>query len=227
MKFISAGILFFLASMLFAQTDSESLLVDEKYLEDQFYVGLTYNFLIAKPDGIGQQSLSYGLRAGMIKDIPLNQNRTVALGFGLGYGVYSYYSKLQATRIDDVINYSAVDADNFKRNKLETHMLELPIEFRWRRSSPSEYKFWRIYTGINLGYVLNARSKLVTEDFTTRFTNSDVTSFQYGLTLNIGWNTFNLHAYYALNKLFKDEAQFNGSSIETKPLRIGFIFYIL
>ncbi len=220
-------ILFLLTSLLSAQSVSDSLSIDEKYLEDQFYIGLTYNFLLNKPEGIGQQSLSYGLRGGFIKDLPLNTERTVALGLGLGYGTYSYYSKLLAIETNDVISYGLVEVDGFKRNKLETHMVELPIEFRWRKSSPTEYKFWRIYAGINLSYVIGARSKLVTDQLKIAFGNTDVTKFQYGLTLNLGWNTFNLHAYYSLNKLFQDQARFNGERIDMQPLRVGFIFYIL
>ena len=227
MKFFVFGLLFFITSLLSAQSETDSLAVDENYLEDQFYIGLTYNFLLNKPKDIDQQSLSYGLRVGFIKDIPLNSDRTVALGIGAGYGVYSYYSELLATETEGSIGYSIVNIDGFKRNKLETHMLEVPIEFRWRRSTPIEHKFWRIYAGVNLSYVMGARSKFVTDKFKNTFFNTDVTKFQYGLTFNIGWNTFNLHAYYALNKLFQKEAQFNGASIDMRPLRIGFIFYIL
>jgi len=227
MKYVVSCSLFFLATMLFAQTESDSLGVDHKYLEDQFYIGITYNFLVNKPDGISQQSLSYGLQGGFIKDIPVNADRTVALGLGLGYGTYSYYSQLLASNTNGAISYaSTVDLEDFKRNKLETHMVELPIEFRWRKSTPIEYKFWRVYAGVKLSYVMGARSKLVTNS-RIAFANTDVTKFQYGLTLNLGWNTFNLHGYYALNKLFQDQASFNGAPIDMQPLRIGFIFYIL
>jgi len=227
MKFLIRCILFFIPVLPSAQSVTDSVSVDNRYLEDQFYIGLTYNFLLNKPNAIGQQSLSYGLRGGFIKDIPLNNDRTVALGLGLGYGAYSYYSNIQATEVADGINYSIVSTDGFRRNKLETHMLEIPIEFRWRKSTATEYKFWRIYTGFTLGYAVGARSKLVTDTFKDSFNNTDVTKFQYGVTLNVGWNTFNLHAYYALNTLLQDNAQFNSQSIDMKPLRVGFIFYIL
>ncbi len=229
MKVFFSGSLLLFTLLLGAQTVKDSVATDYKYLEDQFYIGVTYNFLLSQPEDIGQQSLSYGLRAGLIKDIPLNPERTFALGLGLGYGVYSYYSNLVATEANSITTYSSVNTsdDTFIRNKIETHMIEVPIEFRWRGSTPTEYKFWRVYTGLNFGYVAGARSKYVTEGNTFSFTNADVTKFQYGLTLNLGWNTFNIHAYYALNKLFQDSARFNGQSIDMKPLRLGFIFYIL
>ena len=115
----------------------------------------------------------------------------------------------------------------YKMNKGETHVVELPIELRWRNSTPSDYRFWRVYVGAKLGYVVGARSKFVSEAWKTSFYNTDIRRFHYGLTLGFGYNTFNVHAYYALNGLFKDTAQVDGENIGMKPLRIGLIFYIL
>ena len=213
---------------VWAQAPIENPSYDPDYLEDQFYVGITYNFLLDKPDDITQHSLSYGLFGGLIKDIPVNEKRTRAIGIGLGYGFNSYYSNLRAEEIPGGSLYTVLGHDtDYKRNKVETHLVELPIELRWRNSTPSEYKFWRIYTGAKLGYVIGGRSKFVSESFKTSFYNTDIRRFQYGLTLGFGYNTFNVHAYYALNGLFKDTAQINGENIGMKPLRIGLIFYIL
>ncbi len=211
-----------------AQVEQDTIPIDPRYLEDQFYVGITYNFLLQQPNNVSERSLSYGLQAGFIKDIPLNSDRTKGLGLGIGYGIYSYYSNLQATQTGVAIDYTVIESTTeFKRNKIENHMLEVPIEFRWRNSNATEFKFWRIYTGIKLGYLLGARSKFIAENERITFTNTDVNKFQYGLTFNFGYNTFNIHAYYALNALFNDSAQINGESITMKPLRLGFIFYIL
>ena len=212
-----------------AQTAQDSLSTDSRYLEDQFYLGITYNLLLNKPTDVSQRNLSYGLQAGFIKDIPLNKPRTVAFGVGLGYGGYSYYSNLQAMEIDDDISYRVlVDTDGvLKRNKIETHMIEMPFELRWRSSTASSYKFWRVYTGARLGYVVGARSKAVFETYKDSFSNPDVSDFQYGLTFNLGYNTFNMHIYYALNNLFDGAATETGEDINLKPLRVGLIFYIL
>lgn len=229
MKSLLAGMFLFLVWGLKAQVDQDSIAPDLHYLEDQFYMGITYNFLLQQPDDVNQQSLSYGLQLGFIKDIPINGDRTTALGLGLGYGVYSYYSNLIASESGDSFVYSIDTDTDFVRNKVETHMLEVPIEFRWRNSTASEYKFWRIYTGIKLGYLIGARSKLISDMEPKRisFYNTDVNKFQYGITFNVGYNTFNIHAYYALNTLFNDTAMVNGGGIDMKPLRLGLIFYIL
>lgn len=202
---------------------------DTKYLEDQFYIGLTYNFLMDLPTDVAQRNLSYGLQGGFIKDIPLNWGRNVGLGIGLGYGINSYYSNLRAIRNGGQLDYIVLDSDvRYKRNKVETHVLEVPLQFRWRNSTPEEYKFWRIYAGMKFGYIFANQSKFVSSTEKTSFKNSDIRDFQYGLSLNFGYNTFNIHVYYALSSLFKDGTSLStGEPINMQPLQVGLIFYIL
>ena len=228
MKRIVLGLIFLCALGVYAQSPQELNESDSKYLEDQFYLGITYNFLLDKPTDFTQRNLSYGLQGGLIKDIPLNSTRTFAIGVGLGYAVNSYYSNMVASEsLDGVIYEEATEAANVKRSKIETHLVELPLEFRWRDSTPEEYKFWRLYAGIKLGYVFSSRSKLVTTERKTSFANPDIRKFQYGLMLNFGYNTFNVHIYYSLNNLFEDGIIFEEEDLKLKPLRVGLIFYIL
>ena len=202
---------------------------DEKYLEDQFYLGITYNILLDKPPGVSQRSLSYGLIGGFIKDLPLNAERNIGLGIGIGYGLNSYYTNLRATETEDGIEYEIIGPQtSYKRSKIETHVLEVPLEFRWRNSDSISHKFWRVYTGVKLGYVFYARSKYVSDIENISFQNDDVREFQYGLTLSFGYNTFNFHAYYSLQELFNDGVStVDGDSLSFVPFHIGIIFYIL
>ena len=202
---------------------------DLKYLEDKFYLGTTYNFILNKPNGVTQGNFSYGLQGGFIKDIPLNSRRNLGIGIGLGYAYNNYYTNLFVNETDSGLEYIVLDSDvSYKRNKIDTHVIEMPIEFRWRTSTPSDYKFWRVYAGMKLGYVVGSRSKFVSNEAKISFNNSDIRNFRYGVMLNFGYSTFNVHAYYALSNLFNDGVTtIEGDSIEFRPLRIGIIFYIL
>ncbi|SHG67447.1 porin family protein [Flagellimonas flava] len=209
-----------------AQSISE---VDSKYLEDQFYIGLGFNFLLDRPSDVVQRNLSYNLQMGFIKDIPLNSDRDFGLGLGLGYSVNSYYTNLVASNETNTITYEVRSTEDFTRSKLETHAIEFPLEVRWRTSTPADYKFWRIYAGGKIGYVFSGRSRLVTDENGAQgFSNNDIQKLQYGLTLSFGYNTWNINAYYALNPLLEDSTSLNGTEpIDTRVLRIGVIFYIL
>ncbi|UII80910.1 porin family protein [Flagellimonas sp. CMM7] len=199
-----------------------------EYFEDQFYIGLGYNFLLEKPSDVVQRSLSYNLQTGFIKDIPFNQRRNFGIGIGLGYATNSYYSNIVASEVGNNIVYRVSDTSDFERNKLETHAIEIPLELRWRTSTADEYKFWRIYAGAKLGYVFSGSSRMVSDTNTMRFSNDDIQSFQYGLQLNFGYNTWNVQAYYSLNPLLEDgTALETGEAIDIRVLRIGIIFYIL
>jgi len=183
---------------------SQETLIDENYLEDQFYVGF-------------------------IKDIPLNDARNIGLGIGLGYAVNSYYSNLVVQEANTGFSYTVFEDNNdFRRNKLENHLIELPLEFRWRTSNAESTKFWRVYTGVKFGYAFGNRSKLVLEESKSSFFNTDARDIQTGLTLSFGYNTFNIHAYYGFNSLLNDGiSTTTGDAVSFRPLRLGIIFYIL
>lgn len=224
--FISFLLTFYMGSAQELPKDSSQ--VDSRYLEDQFYIGLGYNVLLGKQSGVAQRNLSYNLQAGFIKDIPLNPRRNFGVGLGVGYAINSYYTNVVATKQANAVLYEVMNESDFKRSKLETHALEVPFELRWRTSTADEYKFWRIYAGAKLGYVFSGRSRLVTEDGSDGFTNKDIEQLQYGLILNFGYNTWNVHAYYGLNPLLKNGTNLQtGEAIDFKVLRIGIIFYIL
>lgn len=228
MKHFVLWLLIYIPLSLYSQTGQDTTTVNSRYFEDQFYAGITYNFILKLPSETNQRNFSYGLQAGFIKDIPFNSDRTIGIGLGLGLGLYTYYTNIQALENGSDISYQLVgDIDGFKRSKLETHLLEVPFEFRWRNSDPETYNFWRIYAGVKFGYAFNARSKYVLDTAKESFRNTDIRSFQYGLTFNFGYHNFNMHAYYSLTSLFNDGITLDGNDIEISPLRFGLIFYIL
>lgn len=227
-KFITIG--FLVCSLVsFAQyvDEGEDDGIDQNYLEDQFYTAIAYNFLINRPEGVVQRNFSYNLQLGFIKDIPINERRNFGLGLGFGYAANSYYTNLKANEmVDGTVEYEILD-ESFKRSKFETHAIEFPIEIRWRTSNAIDYRFWRVYAGGKITYAFSRRSKFVSDDQKLSFSNDDIRQWNYGIMLNIGYNTFNLHLYYSINPVLNDNVRLNGEAIEMRPLKIGIIFYIL
>ncbi|TKD66590.1 porin family protein [Flavobacterium sp. ASW18X] len=220
-------ILMFTVVGLEAQIANEAV-ADTKYREDQFNVAVWYNLLQDKPSGVVQSNLSYGVQMAFIRDLPLNYRRNFGFGLGAGISTNSYYSTIVAVdNGNNFITYSIDATDNLKRSKLETYGVEFPLELRWRSSTATEYKFWRVYTGIKASYLFATRSKAVFEESKSVFYNPNVRQWQYGLNLNFGYNTWNLHVYYALSNLLDGNAILEGQPITVKPLRVGLSFYIL
>lgn len=222
-------ILFFAFHVLYAQDIPQTTTIAPDYLEDQFYAGVTYNLLLERPNNVSQNNFSNGIQLGFIKDIPLNRRRNKGFGIGLGYAVNSYYTNLRAVKTGDEITYERIDdATTYKRNKIETHLVEIPVEFRWRTSTLDTYKFWRIYTGIKLGYVFANVSKYIEDNQKDNFFNPDIQRFQYGLYISFGYNTWNFYVNYQLSPILeKGTLTADGAEIAMRTLKTGLIFYIL
>jgi len=222
------GVVF--CSYLGAQENNIKI-IDSLYKEDQFYAGVTYNLLGNNPTDLKQNGFSLGFHAGFIKDMPINKDRNIAIGVGLGYSANSFNQNLLIVK-DDIgnINYSIIDENNvsFSRNKFSQHLIEIPIEYRWRTSNPIDYNFWRIYTGFKMGYVFASTTKFKGDLGSFKYTNiEDFNKFQYGLTVSLGYNTWNLYLYYALNPIFSSDANINGETIDMNAIKIGLMFYVL
>jgi hypothetical protein len=200
---------------------------DSLYREDQFYVGVTYNALTNIPAGIRQDGFSSGFSVGFLRDIPINNKRTFAIAIGAGLSYANYQQNLVTIENADEINYQIVNAADLSKSKLEQLFIDVPVEFRWRNSTPTSYKFWRIYTGFKVQYLLFDRSRYVGKNIDYSVAkNGDLNNFQFGPYLAVGFNTWNFQAYYGVNSIFKN-ATVNNEAVEMKTLNIGLMFYIL
>lgn len=202
----------------------------EKYREDQFYASVTYNLLNAKPSDVSQSGFSTGFHFGFIRDMPINKDRDFALGLGIGVSTNSYNQNLYIEEVNKEYIYSVIDESeiNVSKNKFTTYLVEFPLEIRWRTSTPTDYNFWRIYSGIKLGYLFYNSTKFNSDEGDNNLSQiKDFNNFQYGLTLSIGYGTWNFHLYYGLNSIFDSSAQLDGKSIDMKSIKIGLMFYIL
>jgi len=227
---------FFLVSFLnvFSQDEDKpkiepKIKIDSLYREDQFYVAVTYNLLVNNPEGLKQDRFSAGVSFGFLRDMPINKDRTVAIGAGLGLSYKNYYQNLAIINQEDGTHSYGVNPYNeFVSNKFTHYLVDLPIEFRWRNSTYESHKFWRIYGGVKFSYVFSDRSVLDAGEDTYKITNNpDVNNFQYGVYLSSGYNTWNVYAYYGLTPMFKSVKTVQGESIDMRTMNIGLIFYIL
>ncbi|MUU79297.1 porin family protein [Winogradskyella endarachnes] len=204
---------------------------DYQYREDQFYASVTYNIINHKPSGVSQSGFSSGFNIGFIRDMPINKNRNIAFGIGLGLSSNSYNQKnLLIEEVANGVTFTIIDEDDYdvSKNKFTTYLIEVPFEFRWRTSNAEDYNFWRIYTGFKVGYLLYNSVKFESETLNSNLYNSgSFEKLQYGLTLSAGYSTWNFYLYYGLNPIFDSSLKLEESGIEMKPINIGLMFYIL
>jgi len=232
-------LLFFLGSISFwAQKEkiaNDSIVVgetkiDSLYREDQFYFGFTFNLLLNRPKGIKQSGFSGGIHLGYLRDIPINKKRTFAVAPGLGWSVNTYGQNLLVTENEmDTSEFYILNGDiDYSKNRFSTYLIEAPLEFRWRNSTPSTYKFWRIYAGVKASYLYYFKSSFEGDVGNINQTKvEELNRWRYGLMFTFGYNTFNFHFYYSLNPLFDDKIEGTSTDVGLHPLKIGLTFYIL
>lgn len=204
--------------------------IDSLYREDQFYFGFTFNLLLNRPDGIRQSGFSGGLQLGYLRDFPINKKRTLAIAPGVGWSINTYGQNLLVTenKIDESEFYILTDESDYSKNRFTNYLVEFPLEFRWRNSTPDTYKFWRIYAGVKASYLYHFKSRY--EGIGNNVTQTKVDElnrWRYGVMFTFGYNTFNFHFYYSLNPLFDAKTTNSHREIGLHPLKIGLTFYIL
>lgn len=206
--------------------DSE---IDSLYREDQFYFGVTYNLLRKMPNGVSQNGFSSGFHLGFIRDMPINKKRNLAFGLGLGYSANSFNQNILISKKEgNQYEYTIIGSSEFSRNKFSQHLIEIPLEFRWRLSTPSEHRFFRLHAGFKAGYVIANTSKFVGTPENEKYSGiDDFNDFQYAFTFSLGYNSWNFYLSYTLNPIFDAEAKIDQEEIEMRAVKLGLIFYIL
>ena len=230
-SFYLSLVIVFITGILFAQDTIPVKTGDMKYREDQFYIGANYNLLSNVPSGVKIRGLSGGVQFGYLRDMPINKRRSIAIAIGVGFSFNEYGQTLfigETTSEETIFTVLEDDEVDYTRNRFNTSEIEVPIEVRWRSSSPNSYKFWRVYGGLRLGYTYWYKATFKQPG--NNIVQTDIPEFEkfrIGSTLSFGYNTFNFFVYYSINPFFKDAITTEGQTVDFRTIRFGLMFYIL
>ena len=204
--------------------------VDSLYREDQFYFGITYNILLNTPSEMTSRGLSGGLQGGFVRDMPINKRRNVAIAVGLGLAYDQFGQNLFIGEdADGKTIFKILDGKaDYTQNRFGMALIELPLELRWRTSTPSSYRFWRIYAGMRIGYAYWYKSTFKQPENNVNQTKiPEFNPVRISATLSFGYNTFNFFASYDLNPFFDKNFTIDGINKDMKTIKVGLMFYIL
>jgi hypothetical protein len=232
MRYYFSLLALFVFSGAFAQEEIvEKKVVDSLYREDQFYFNASFINVQKSPGGLRQNKISPSFGFGILRDMPINKSRTFSIAAGLGYSInilndnlYTYTtSDANPTRVYEIISSDIY----YSKNKFTTQYLDLPIEIRWRNSTFESHKFWRIYTGFKLSYLISDKYTFVNDLGTTILKHDpNLNKLQYGCYISSGWNSLNVYMYYGLNPIYKS-SEVNGQANKMNLFTLGLQFYIL
>lgn len=212
-------IFLFIYSLGFSQEDFQ------KYREDQIYFSVYYNSLGNQLNNFKENKFSSSFNLGFIRDIPISKSGKFALGLGLGYGINSFNNNMKVY-YNNQNSYELIsNRDIPKKNTFKFSEIQFPLEIRWRNSSVSNYKFWRIYAGLKYSKILQSSFVHESSQENYKLKTLPLNSDQLGFTLNIGFNTWNIGLYKSLKPFFNKKI--SSLPLELEQFKLGLVFYIL
>ena len=220
-KFLSLFFLLFFIQSSFSQSD----IPIESYREDQFYFGTSYFIQMESLEDFKQNGFSGHFQFGFIRDFPINNNSSKAVGIGLGFERNFFTSNIQPTKIENNIDYRIVVSRFLEsKNKISFSSIVLPLEYRWRKSSIDKYKFWRVYSGLKFKKNFPLYSN---PSYGSEIKIDEIENWTTSFYINAGYNTWNISLEYDLNPILKNKKTTDGNNLNISFFRLGLVFYLL
>lgn len=199
---------------------------------DHFMLQLASNHWTGEPDSISRHTggLNRSANIYLMLDKPFKGNNHFSLAFGLGIGTSSIYFKKMSVLINSTnAQLPFVNKDSsmrFKKYKLSSSFLEVPIEFRFSSNPAEPSKSVKAAVGVKIGTMLNSKTKGKTLESSTGQTINSYTekiiSKKYfnttraGATARLGYGNFTAFGTYYFTPVFKD-----GVAADMKSFQVG------
>jgi hypothetical protein len=229
------ALVFFTGFSALAQTDTsntkkKSPSVNLPRSSDHLLIQIGYLNWQDAPDSIKTGGIPRTLNIYFMMDYPFKTNPHLSTAIGLGIATDNMFFKKTYVGIKDqtsTLRFQDVsDTSHFKKYKLGTAYVEVPVELRYRSNPDDDNKSLKVALGIKGGLLLNAHTKgktLQTKDGNTlngytlkenskRFFNTN----RISAIARIGYGHFSLFGSYQLTPLFKE-----GVAATIRPLTIG------
>lgn len=204
----------------------------QKQAGDHFMLQISSDHWAGMPDSISshQQGFSRGFNAYFMFNKPFKGSPHLSLGIGVGVstsnmifkrmdiGIYSLTPTLPFTPLDS--------ANHYKKYKLATTYLQVPLEFRYTAKPDEPNKSFKAAIGLKIGTLVNAHTKgktLVDKGNQTLNTYTEkenskrfINGTQFMGTARVGYGIFSLFGSYQLNNVLKD-----GTGPNMKLFQVG------
>ncbi len=187
------------------------------------------------PDSISNRinGFARGANVYVMLDKRFKGSPKMSVAFGLGVGTSNMYFRNMIVDIkakSNTLPFTVVDSvDHFKKYKLTTAFLEVPLELRYTAHPEREMKSIKAAIGIKVGTVLNVHTKgknlldkngAGVNSYTAKETSkSYFNSTRLAATVRVGYGNFSLFGSYQLNNILKD-----GVGPDMKLMQIGLNF---
>ena len=202
---------------------------------DHLMVQLSSDRWTGAPDSINSRikGLARGANVYLMLDQRFKTSPQWSVAFGLGVSTSNIYFKNMVVGINAKTNklpFSKVDSVNhFKKYKLNTAFIEVPLELRFTFDPINESKSIKAAIGVKVGTLLSVHTKgktlldkngTVINTYTAKETGKGYfNSTRLSGTARVGYGNFSLFGSYQFNNIFKD-----GVAADIKLFQVGLNF---
>lgn len=199
---------------------------------DHLMLQLSSDHWIGTPDSIDNHMSGFarGLNAYVMLDKVFKSAPQFSVAFGLGISTSNIFFKKMGVDVksqNSSIPFTNLDsANHYKKYKLTTAYLEVPLEFRFSATPERDMKSIKAAVGFKVGTMLSAHTKgknlqdkdgkalnnYTEKESSKRFFNST----RIAATARVGYGNFSLFGSYQLGYLFKD-----GAGPDVRVLQVG------
>jgi Outer membrane protein beta-barrel domain len=199
---------------------------------DHLMLQSTYDIWTGTPDSIKDRLKGFhrGINVYVMLDKRFNGSPKFSVAFGLGVGTSNMFFDKMVVDINaktSTLPFINVDTvDHFKKYKLTTAYIEIPIELRFTLNPESESRSFKTAVGFKVGTLLSEHTKgktlvnkngTVLNSYTAKETGKGYfNSTRFAATARIGYGNFTFIGSWQLNNIFK-----NGVAAEMKLFQFG------
>lgn len=187
---------------------------------DHLMVQLSSDHWTGMPDSISshQKGFSRGFNIYFMLDKPFRSSPKYSIGIGAGISTSNItFNKMNVDlkSTSPLLPFTPTDSTNhFKKYKLATGYLEVPLEFRFTSKPLSVNKSFKAALGIKVGTLINAHTKgknlqdknnnllisYVEKENSKRYINGT----RFMATARVGYGILSLFGTYQINNVLKD-----------------------
>jgi hypothetical protein len=172
-QFLGIAIFLLATATAFAQAQKDSTVVPKKkdwskiklnrLASDHFMVQVGYDNWANKPDTILTTGFSRSFNFYAMYDIPFKSDLRFSVAAGLGFGSSNIFFNQQEVLVNSQNPTLAFPdmqgANHFKKFKLVTNALEIPIELRYALDPEHSNSSWKFALGVKVGTLLTVYTK--------------------------------------------------------------------
>lgn len=205
--------------------------LSQRHGNDHFLLQIGYNGWSGIPDTVNTKGIPRSFNMYFMFDFPFKTSPQFSVGIGLGLGTDNFY--LDRTSVDiagltrNTLSFRSDTASNyFKKYKVATTYVEIPVELRFTADPSRPNKSWKAAVGGKVGTMLSAMTKGKTLLSSTGGTINNYTekikskrffnSTRLAVEGRISKGIFGVYGQYQINNFVKD-----GAGPDIRPFQIG------